>query len=312
MHSIRRLIVFALMAVWLAGCASAGLRDTEALALKQLLPSAHLIEGVPFILQSEGHCGPATLAMVMAWAGKPTSEATLAEQLLTPSLKGSLQSDLVGASRRSGFTALPISGWDALLREVAAGHPVIVFENLGLSWMPQWHYAVVHGYDLDRRELVLHSGPNQSERTSFRDFEASWRLGEHWGLVVLPPNRLGASSGELAHVKAALALEASGHRNAAWMSYRAVLEKWPRSLAAHFGLANLSFEKGDLELATRHLELATQFHPRSAQAWHNLALVRSAKGQEERAQRDARRALELASPAQEPSFKRSLAELVLD
>ena len=45
-----------------------------------------------------------------------------------------------------------------LLQEVAAGHPVIVLQNLGLEWIPVWHYSVVIGYDLSRGQLVLRSG----------------------------------------------------------------------------------------------------------------------------------------------------------
>jgi hypothetical protein len=35
------------------------------------------------------------------------------------------------------------------LREVAAGNPVLVLQNLSFAWAPVWHYAVVMGYDAD-------------------------------------------------------------------------------------------------------------------------------------------------------------------
>jgi hypothetical protein len=54
---------------------------------------------------------------------------------------------MIGAARRHGRLAYLITGPDSMFEEVAAGHPVIVLQNLGLSWYPVWHYAVVVGYD---------------------------------------------------------------------------------------------------------------------------------------------------------------------
>ncbi|WVM93376.1 hypothetical protein ULG90_05290 [Halopseudomonas pachastrellae] len=46
---------------------------------------------------------------------------------------------------------------DAILRELDDGNAVLVMQNLAFDWYPQWHYAAV-GYDLNTRELILHSG----------------------------------------------------------------------------------------------------------------------------------------------------------
>ena len=74
------------------------------------------------------------------------------------------------------MTAMTINGFSDLLQEVDAGHPVIIFENLTFSWWPQWHYAVVYGYDLDQQLIYLHTGKEQNTTLYFARFEADWRL----------------------------------------------------------------------------------------------------------------------------------------
>ncbi len=76
---------------------------------------------------------------------------------------------MIGAARRHGRVAYVISSPEELLVEVAAGNPVIVLQNLGLSWVPVWHYAVVIGYDGDADMVTLHSGetPGKSGHGDF-------------------------------------------------------------------------------------------------------------------------------------------------
>jgi tetratricopeptide (TPR) repeat protein len=304
-----RLILLLLVAISLEGCASRPLQTDKFFANQNLqLPQSHVIEGVPFIRQEIGHCGPATLAMVMNWLGKNVSADDLAKQVYTPGMKGSLQLDLVSASRRHGLLAIPIQGLDALLTEVAAGHPVIIFENLGLSWFPQWHYAVVFGYDLDKRTLTMHSGPDAILVSDIRRFEKDWMLGEYWGLVVLSPGELSATADEFAHIKAASSLEQLKELNEAYKSYSKILERWPESLAANIGSANIAFERKDIKGAEGFLLRATVAHPESSVAWHNLAIAYGALNQKVNAQKAARRAIELAAADVKPVYYKSLRE----
>ncbi|MEZ5628642.1 MAG: hypothetical protein R3E34_14145 [Rhodocyclaceae bacterium] len=48
---------------------------------------------------------------------------------------------------------------EAVMRETHLGNPVVVLQNLGLSWSPALLYAVVIGYDLDAAHFVLRAGP---------------------------------------------------------------------------------------------------------------------------------------------------------
>lgn len=267
-------VVFILAFLFL-GCATPA-KQTETLLLTPGdLPVYHEIQDVTFVDQTAGYCGPATLTMAMRWAGQVISVDEVASQVYTPGMKGSLQSDLISASRRRGLMAIPVYNLSALLTEVAAGHPVIIFENLALSWAPQWHYALVLGYDLKKQEIIMHSGPNAYYHWDMKKFERSWMLGDYWGLVVLPAGELSVSANELTNVTAAVGLEQAQKYNEAEKSYRKILEKWPTSLVALIGLANLVHKNGHRNEAISLLRRAIKYHPQSTAAQHNLAVAES-------------------------------------
>jgi hypothetical protein len=267
-----------------------------------------MIAGVPFVLQDKNYCGPASLAMVMAHAGHPVPVDALASQVYTPGKKGSLQADLVGAARRNGMMAVQVSGLSALLHEIHAGHPVLVFENLGLSWFPAWHYAVATGYDLAGPEIILHSGKDEARHFDLRKFERSWKDSDYWGLVVLPPGQLAVSADELAHSGAAAGLEQLGRTREAETAYRAILSRWPGSLGALIGMGNLAYGAGDYVSSAHYLAIATRAHPRSAVAWHNLATAQGAARWTRLARTSAAQAVILARPEDVAAYRDSLGQ----
>ena len=66
-----------------------------------------------------------------------------------------------------------------------SGHPVIVFENLGLTWYPFWHYALVYGYDLKEAELIMHSGPDEGRRIDPGRLALEWDQLRHWSASIM-------------------------------------------------------------------------------------------------------------------------------
>ncbi len=262
------------LAFFLQACVSATKQADQILMNSGQLPRQAQIENIVFIDQSAGFCGPATLAMAMNWAGASSiSVDELAMQVFTPGMNGSLQTDLISASRRHGLMAVQIDSLQSLLSEVAAGHPVIVFENLSLSWAPQWHFALVVGYDLNKQQVIMHSGHDSSFHWDLRKFERSWKLGEYWGLVVLPSGQIAEYASELANVTSAVGLEQTLKLTEAAKSYKKILDKWPTNLVALIGLANHSFTEGRKQEAIELLNLAVKYHPDSVSAKHNLALA---------------------------------------
>ena len=262
--------VFICVLALLAGCAAtppAG--DLE--KLLPGLPAAAEIADAPFFAQEDYQCGPAALATALTHAGRETTPAVLVPQVYLPARKGSLQAEMLATARRHGQVAYPLAPLlGDLLREIAAGNPVVVLQNLALDWAPQWHYAVAIGYDLDAREMVLRSGVTRRLSMPIDTFERTWARSGHWAMLALPPERLPATATESSYLAAAATLERVAPA-AARRAYETALERWPRSAAARIGLGNASYAMRDLTGAAAAYLRATQEHPGAADAWNNLA-----------------------------------------
>ena len=265
-----------------AGCATP--QADRLLAAPGDRPDRVDLVAVPFHPQERDQCGPASLAMVLEWGGLPVDPDTLRSQIFTPGRAGSLQSDIVAAARRHGRVAHPVSTLDELLTELSAGHPVLVLQNLGLSWYARWHYAVAIGYDLPDRSILLHTGRSARRRTGLELFERTWARGGHWAIVVLPPSRLPGSASETRYLLAVAGLEQAGKPREAELAYAAALEGWPSSLGAWIGLGNSRYARGDLAGAEAAFREATLRHPSSAAAPSSSW---SFRGRPEHAQRRA-------------------------
>ena len=260
------------VAVWLAGCATPQVGQ-----LRQQwpgdLPQQALLQSVPFFAQEEHACGPAALAMVLGSAGLAVAPEQLVRQVYLPGRQGTLQTELLVAARRHGLPAYVLQpSVAAVLREVAAGHPVLVFQNLGLSYLPVWHYAVVIGFDRARNQLLLHSGRTAQLEMSLFTFERTWARGDHWAMVALPVGQVPVTAQADGYAQAIAALErlqAAPARKA----YAAALQKWPGHRVLLLGAGNTAYAMGDLAAAGAAYARAVQADPDFADAWNNLAQV---------------------------------------
>ena len=296
--------------VALAGCVSLPQSDALREAPPQGLPSRVELKDVPFHLQDDFLCGPATLAMVFNAAGVPATVETLTPMVYLPGRQGSLQAEMLGATRRNGLVAYaPPQTLEGLLREVAAGTPAIVLLNLSLRWMPIWHYAVVIGYDLGERKVIVRSGKRSREEWSFAFLEFFWQESGYWSMLALPPGRLPAAADEAGFTAAVAALEKAGRRDEAATAYRASLERWPTSLVALIGLGNVAYGRADLAGAEQAFRRATQAHPQSGAAWNNLAHVLGELQRWAEAEAAARKAVAVGGPTRDAA-ERTLAEIL--
>ena len=128
---------------------------------KLALPAGEtlLLGGVPFHPQTEYQCGPAALAGVLGASGVPVRPETLVSQVYLPGRQGSLQLELLGATRRAGRIPYVIDREPAaVLAELEAGRPVLVLQNVLTPSVPRWHYAVVVGSDPARNRFILNTG----------------------------------------------------------------------------------------------------------------------------------------------------------
>lgn len=255
------------------------------------------LTGVPFFAQEAHQCGPAALATVINEAGIEISPQALVSQVYLPAREGSLQADMLAASRRYGLVAYPLApSLEDVLAEVAGGTPVLILQNLAFDWYPVWHYAVVVGYDLDRGEMILRSGLERCARISLSTFERTWARADYWAIVVVPPQRLPRTAQETPYVAAVAAVERIGQLLSARAGYKTTLRRWPDNLTARIGMGNTYYQQGDLQRASLAFREASTRHPDSADAFNNLAQVLGELGEVNAAKTAAKTALRLGGP----------------
>ena len=262
-------------AVALSGCAWV-LPQTE--ALRQRWPGGlaeHVdLDGVPYFPQEDYQCGPASLAMAMAYAGVDVRPEDLVSKVYLPQRGGSLQVEMLAAARSYGLVSWQLAPrLDDVLREVQAGMPVIAMQNYGLWPIDYWHYAVMVGFDRESAKAVLRSGEKRRLEMPFAVFEYTWKDSSRWAMVVVPPDRVPVTATEASWVQAVVAMERVADRAAARTAYDALLRRWPHSLNGTIGLANIEYAQGRLAAAEALLRDAVERHPDSAVALNNLAQV---------------------------------------
>ena len=263
-------------------------------ALPADLPEKVELAEVPFFPQDEYQCGPAALATTLAASGVRVTPEDLVSQVYIPERKGSLQIEMLAAPRRHGLVSYQLAPrFEDLLRELAAGHPVIVLQNLGIG--EGWHYAVAVGYDYDSGELILRSGTTQRQVLPFTVHEMVWKRSGYWAMVALPPQRIPATANEQRWLGAIAAVERAGNPSPARAAYTKFLERWPQNVNAAVGLANTHHALGALPEAERVLRAALELAPDSVIALNNLAQTLSDQGKHAEALSYIERAVERAS-----------------
>jgi tetratricopeptide (TPR) repeat protein len=281
-----------LCAVLLLGCATPQVAHMRS-AWPAGVPEHAQIASVPFVAQEDYQCGPAALSMVAQTAGVRQEIAQWVEQVYVPARRGSLQPEMLAASRRNGLPAYVLQPTlSAVLREVAAGNPVLVLQNLSFSFAPVWHYAVVIGFDRAANTITLHSGRTERLPMSLYTFERTWARGGHWAMVALAPNKLPATAEADGYVASVAALERV-QAAAAQTAYASALQQWPEHRLALLGAGNSAYTLRQLDTAANAYRRATQAHPDFADAWNNLAQVLLEQAQYPQALQAVQRAVAL-------------------
>lgn len=304
----------------MTGCAAA---PQSAALLQQASPRANLhatvlLNDVPFYPQEDYQCGPAALATVLQASRVSVTPDALVSQVYVPARQGSLQIEMLAAPRRYGrVTHVLPPDLEGVLREVQGGRPVLVMQNLGLDWYPQWHYAVVVGYDLNAGDVILRSGLIRDYRLALPVFERTWQRAGNWAVLVLPPGELPLQTSEMAYFDAVSAFASAQsvevlneaarteQAEAVGEAWRAGAQRWPESEMLGMGYGNHAYEKGSLSVAAEAYQQVLAAHPDYAAAHNNLAQVLLERGQLEEAEIHARRAVDLGGEFAE-TYRRTL------
>lgn len=236
------------------------------------------LSGVPFHAQDAYQCGPAALAMVLGASGVSITPEALVSQVYVPGRRGSLQAEMIAATRRQGRVPLVLPPHaEALQQTLRDDQPVLVLQNLGWSWIPRWHYAVVVGFDPLARTWTLHSGTRERVKVTDRQFQARWARAGRWALLASPPERIPAAASALDWVAAANAFEALGQPQMARRAYQAATLRWPESALVWQASANLAYQENDLAGAEQALRRALAAEADAATR-NNLAQVLLERG----------------------------------
>lgn len=285
-----------LILCWMTSFSLLGMAGCSMLARpvvpENAIPSKRQL-ALPHFSQTDRQCGPAALAMVLASLGERITVADLEPLLFTPGREGTLPTDIITGGRRYGKLVYPLDGKiEALLHEISSGNPPIVLVNLGLSWLPMYHYIVVTGYDLEAQEIEYTSGRDVRETVSMYTFKAMWDRADHWAAVVLNPGALPATAQPVSYMQAAVALENTGRTDAARNAYQAAHRRWPQDFRFPFLLGNTFLNEKKYSSATFWYEMSLR-QQQDARVLNNLAWSLYYAGKEDKARAAIEQALQI-------------------
>ena len=279
----KRLLILALTFV-VSACASAP--QTAALREQPVAASSVpvLLRQVPFFAQALYQCGPAALATVLQTSGVNVTPEQLVPLVYVPARKGSFQVEMIAAARSLGRLVHVIPpALEALLAEVNAGQPVLVLQNLAVSWYPRWHFAVVKGFDLARGRIILNSGLYENYEMSMSTFERTWQRADYWGVLTLAPGTMPVAA-EPGPYFSSLAAHAQ-HVTPAQLApaYVSGLQRWPQDRNLRMGYGNLLASSHEHTAAKAQFTLLLTQFPVYAPAHNNLASTLQALGEHDAA-----------------------------
>ncbi|MEQ8205066.1 MAG: PA2778 family cysteine peptidase [Woeseia sp.] len=290
------------------GCASTRLPVVDTVAIGTV-PE---LTDTPFHPQALYQCGPAALLTLLDYSGVATDMDTLVRQVYLPGREGSLQPELLAATRAAERVPYRIDGTiEALAAEIRAGRPVLVLQNLGVSWLPRWHYAVVIGVDAPNGQVVLRSGVDARRVTKLTTFMRTWRRSDYWGMVALRADELPVNVDRGRWFSSLSALEQTGRHASALRAWKTAVDRWPDSAVGWFGLANSHYVLQDWPAAELGYRRLLRLQPSLAIARNNLALALMQQRRFAEAEQEAMLALSDSSNDAEvqAEVERTLAEI---
>jgi len=288
--------------ILLSGCASI---PPEIIDLDASPATLELVD-TPFFPQERYQCGPAALATAISSSGIAVDVQDLVDRVYLPGRQGSLQVEMLAATRSVGRLPYVIDGTlQALWNELAAGRPVVVLQNLGVAVIPRWHFAVVVGIDTERDEILLRSGVEQRRVTSLRTFLRTWRRSNYWGFIVLRPEEMPVDVDRQRYQTAVAALEKAGQLEEALVAWKRAFSQWPGNPVALFGLGNIELSQGNDLAAEAYFRAIVELDAKSVAARNNLAIALARQGRYAEAMREISIARDDAS---DPAIAAELAD----
>ena len=165
-------------------------------------------------------------------------------QVYLPGRQGSLQIELLTATRRAGRIAYRVAEEpQALIAELEAGRPVLVLQNLLTPHVPAWHYAVLTGFDARSNRFFLNSGTEAAAADRRRKISAQLGLGGALGDGGAATRRIPRDADPHRYAEAVTAFEIVASSEAASAAWQAAVEHWPQEPLAYLALGNLAYRR---------------------------------------------------------------------
>ena len=184
--SVRAVHGLFLLNALLISAAGCGARDFASIR-PGIEERGQYIEGVPFFRQTGDDCGPAALASILAFHGRPVDLGAITASIYLPRLRGTLPMDLEKYAKDAGLRTESSSGsLDGLRQTLRNGSPVICLLDLGFGLYRQPHYVTVLGFDDVHMLVVMHDGETRDKTMSYGTFDKAWKRAGRWMIVVKP------------------------------------------------------------------------------------------------------------------------------
>ncbi len=276
----------------LASIAVIALASVASKARAELATGLRVLD-VPFVPQTPSLCGGAALAMVMRFWGEPGVHAEDFAALVNEEGDGIAAVDLETTLRARDWRAISFTGGLTEARlHLQRQRPIVALlrERGGAN-----HYVVIVGASVD--QVLLHDpGRGPFRVVEARAFEAAWRSGGGWGLLVLPPENDSTSSNvgdanqarpEAAPVarddcallvRQGVRLARAGELGAAEEILLAAHGLWPDMPAPLCELAGLRFNQKRWAEAEEFAKQAVRLQPGDAYVWELLGTTHFMRG----------------------------------
>jgi hypothetical protein len=228
--------------------------------------------------QNEGLCGPTVLKMASERYQPGISLTTYEQMTFRKELNGTLKPDMLSATRRLGLVPYRVPSVRQMLALVEQGQSVIVFQNLGVSWLPAWHFSLLVGYQTSQNLVYLHTGQTPYQELNFDRFLATWKRGGDWAYIVVPAHFIPEHASFSEALDNAIVFENLGREDLAMVVYAAMKHRWPMRFEPFLGLANLLYQDGKLRQAIDEMRLALDRNPGHPALISNLEALYEERG----------------------------------
>lgn len=279
----------------LSSCASKSFKELESHQFEQ----ASKTLDITFHKQRTNECGPISLYTITQFFNSPASFEQIKSMAYTPVSNGSHKSDMLATARRIGFAPYKLENLPQALNAIGNNYPVLVFQNLGLSLRPTWHYSVLVGYDANTSEVSLHDGKTAYSKQTFKRFANAWERGDKWAYIIAPAKLIPVQADfQQVMVNAQVFADIKKSESAIELLLSAK-KRWPKRYEIDTALSNRYFSEKRLDLAQKHASNAIALNPKHPGLHYNLAYIQVHNNQRERALSSKRAALKLVQDANE-------------